>query len=93
MKMRWVVVLVAAFGVIACDPALARARHKPKPYCLSQPLEFSWHGFWFNPHPRPNGCSPPVYVGGEFVGQDPDRDIRAGLKRDPATGYAYDFSQ
>jgi hypothetical protein len=91
MKMRWVIIAVAVLGVIAADPALARARHKARPHCVDQPFEFSWYGVFFNPLPKWNGCSPPVYVNGEFVGQDPDANIRAQLRRDPATGNAYDL--
>lgn len=91
MKLGWAVVLAFVLGVIACDPALARARHKARPFCDPRPTEFSWYGFWFNPRPQPNGCSPPVYAYGEFVGQDPDARIRSQLARDPATGYSYDL--
>ena len=89
MSLRWAVLACALAGLIAADPALARSRHKAKLRCTAQPLEFSWYGFLFNPPPVPNGCSPPVYSYGEFVGQDPDRNIRHQLERDPATGHAY----
>jgi hypothetical protein len=89
MKFRWVGIAVAAAAVIAADPALARVRHKARPHCIDRPYEFSWSGFWFNPPPEWNGCSPPVYVDGEFVGQDPDANIRFQLRRDPATGNLY----
>ena len=91
MKMRWVVIAVAVLGVIVAGPALARARHKARPHCVDRPFEFSWYGVLFNPPPKWNGCSPPVYINGEFVGQDPDANIRAQLRRDPATGYVYDL--
>ncbi len=91
MKLWWAVIAVVVLGVIAADPALARARHKAKPHCVDRPFEFSWSGFWFNPPPEWNGCSPPVYVNGKFIGQDPDANIRAQLRRDPATGTAYDM--
>jgi hypothetical protein len=91
MTLRWAVVTIAVLGLIATDPALARSRHKAKPHCAAQPLQFSWTGWLFNPPPQPNGCSPPVYAYGQFVGQDPDPNIRAQLKRDPATGNLYDL--
>ncbi len=91
MTLRWAVVTVAVLGVIVTDPALARSRHKARPNCAAQPLQFSWTGWLFNPPPQPNGCSPPVYFNGEFVGQDPDANIRTQLKRDPATGNLYDL--
>jgi hypothetical protein len=88
MKTLWVVIAVAALGVIAADPALARARHKARPHCVDRPFEFSWRGLLFNPPPQPNGCAPPVYAYGKYVGQDPDPNIRHQLLRDPATGYS-----
>jgi len=93
MKFRWVVIAAAGLAVVAADPALARARHKARPHCIDRPMEFSWDGFWFNPPPQPNGCAPPVYAFGEYVGQDPDPNIRFQLRRDPSTGYAYDLIQ
>ena len=47
-------------------------------------------GDWFfsvRPKPQWNGCSPPVYVGGEFIGQDPDVNVRHTLRRDPEEGF------
>jgi hypothetical protein len=92
MKIRWGVIALAALGVVATDPALARSRHKARPHCVDRPLQFSWWGFLTNPKPQPNGCAPPVYAYGEYVGQDPDPNIRFQLKRDPETGYAYDIA-
>jgi len=46
-----------------------------------------------NPAPRPNGCAPPAYAYGRYVGQDPDPFIRQQLRRDPATGYASEFAR
>jgi hypothetical protein len=91
MRLRWAVITLAVLSVIAANPTLARARHKAKPHCVARPPEFSWTGWLFNARPQPNGCSPPVYVDGEFIGQDPDPNIRAQLRRDPATGNAYDL--
>lgn len=90
MKMRWLVVLLAGLacaGIVAADPAGARARHKAKPQCVDREVKFSWQRLWESPEPRPNGCAPPVFVDGEFIGQDPDLNIRAALRRDPDTGY------
>ena len=92
MKFRRIMVAVAAFvaalGVIAADPALARAKHKADRHCAPQPREYSWSGWLFNPAPQSNGCAPPVYAYGRYVGQDPDPYIRLQLQRDPATGYS-----
>jgi hypothetical protein len=94
MEMRFTgfVIAFVTLAVMAADPAAARARHKAKPHCAELPTEFSLEGFLFNPRPRPNGCAPPVYAYGEYVGQDPDPFIRSQLKRDPTTGYAYDLA-
>jgi hypothetical protein len=92
MKLQWLVVAVVGLGFVATDPALARARHKAKPYCDDRAAEFSWRRLWESPAPRPNGCSPPVFVDGEYIGQDPDPNIRFGLTRDPKTGYKPDFN-
>ena len=85
-----VTALVASSGIIAADPALARAKGtKGKARCIvERPYAFSWSGFLTNPAPRPNGCAPAVYVNGKYVGQDPDPFIRLELRRDPRTGYS-----
>jgi hypothetical protein len=88
MKFSWFVIALVALAVMAADPAAARHRHKAKLRCVDRPYEFSWGGFLFNPRPLPNGCAPPVYAYGEYVGQDPDAFIRLQLKRDPQTGYS-----
>ena len=96
MKFSWIVVagaaLIAALGVIAADPALARAKHKAYRHCARPAARiFLGLGWLFNPAPQPNGCAPPVYAYGRYVGQDPDPFIRHQLQRDPATGYSADF--
>jgi hypothetical protein len=88
MKIRWMVVAAAALSVIAADPALARAKHHAKARCGDQTQQFSWSFIWsLRPDPQPNGCSPPAYDGGKFVGQDPDPNIRHQLRRDPDEYY------
>ena len=93
MKFPWIVIavtaLVAGFGVLAADPALARTKHKVKPQCVDRPFNFSLSDWLWSarPHPQWNGCSPPVYVNGEFIGQDSDPNIRASLRRVPGEGY------
>jgi hypothetical protein len=91
MQSRSIVMAVVVLGLIVAGPALARDKHKVRRHCAPQRQEFSLYGLWFNPHPQPNGCAPPVYVGGEYIGQDPDPFIRSQLRRFPATGYAYDL--
>jgi len=89
MKFRWIVFTVAAVAMIAADPALARVKHKAISRCANPPVERSSISlFSIRPEPQPNGCAPPVYAYGKYVGQDPDPNIRQQLLRDPATGYS-----
>ncbi len=103
MKLRWTLFAVAGFagvvGLVAADPALARVpHHKVKHYhkyhhqqrlasCAPRPADWSFRQFWFAGSPQPNGCAPPVFVNGEYIGQDPDPNIRFQLRRDPNTGF------
>ncbi len=83
---------IAGLGVVTSDPALARAKHKQKiaRHCVDQPSRGpTFYGFLFNPPPEPNGCAPPVYYAGRYIGQDPDPRIRFQLFRDPDTGYTH----
>lgn len=94
MKFSWIVIAVAVLcvpvlGIVGADPALARIKHKAQRQCVDRPYQFSWDFLLSGARaPAPNGCSPAVYEYGRFIGQDPDRNIRHQLKRDPATGYA-----
>jgi hypothetical protein len=91
MKVSWIAVaavsLAAGLSLAAADPAFARVKHKVARHCGQTAGEPSLYGFFFNPAPRPNGCAPPVYAYGRYVGQDPDPYIRQQLNRDPQTGY------
>ena len=82
MKSSWIVVALAAL-VVASGPALARGKHRPLPRCVNGPYEFSWSKLIFDPAPHPNGCAPPVFADGNFVGQDPDAFIRQQLAAIP----------
>lgn len=97
MKVRWLVVAVAALGVIAADAAAAKPRKAkplPRPVCVDRPYQFSWDFLLPGNHaPQPNGCAPPVYQYDRYIGQDPDPNIRFQLLRDPATGYSGEFSR
>lgn len=92
MKLVWLIIAIAALAVAATVPASARAKHHRhrayRAHCVDRPKPFSW-GFVLpgSPAPEPNGCAPPVYEYGLYVGQDPDPNIRFQLRRDPATGY------
>lgn len=92
MKLAWFVVGLAALAM-PHDPAAAGPRHPRAvaPACAPQPAPFSLEGLLFNPPPEPNGCAPPVYQYGRYIGQDPDAFIRFQLKRDPSTGDSYDL--
>jgi len=97
MTYRWPIAVIAVMSLLAADPAFARAKHKakaPKSACASQPVPSVMSGlasYLLLPTdraPQPNGCAPPVYAYGKYVGQDPDPNIRFQLLRDPATGYS-----
>lgn len=94
MKFRWLLLAIGVFGVIAADSAFARAKHKAKPACADRPVPSVMDNLGrylllpTDREPQPNGCAPPVYAYGKYVGQDPDPNIRFQLLRDPATGYS-----
>ena len=94
MTYRWSVAAIAVLGLLAAEPALARSKHKAKDVCANQPVPSVMNGLAHyllvptNQAPQPNGCAPPVYAYGKYVGQDPDPNIRFQLMRDPATGYS-----
>ena len=85
------VALTAGLVLGAADPELARSKHhhaKAKPACEDRYVTFSWDFIWaLRPDPQPNGCAPAAYDAGRFVGQDPDRNIRHQLRRDPEEYY------
>lgn len=93
MNMRWLMIGIATLGLaglIAAEPAEAARKKSYKAQrmvCADSPAQFSWRGVWFNGKPQPNGCAPAVFHGGEYIGQDPDPNVRAALRRDPNTGY------
>jgi hypothetical protein len=89
MKFSLALIPILVLGVITADPALARVKAKARAHCADPPYSFSW-SFLLpgHPGPQPNGCAPPVYAYGKYIGQDPDPNIRFQLLRDPATGYS-----
>jgi hypothetical protein len=95
MNSKLILVAIAALGVIAADPTLAQAKHRhaakhhhAKARCVDQNVTFSWDFIWtLRPDPQPNGCAPPVYDAGRYLGQDPDPNIRHQLRRDPDEYY------
>jgi hypothetical protein len=90
MSIKWIAIAAASlavgFVVAAADPAVAAPRKKIV-RCVDRPQTFTFGGIFFNPAPQPNGCAPPVYAYGRYVGQDPDPFIRQQLLRDPQSGY------
>ncbi len=94
MNWRWLAVVatgLAVFGASVTEPAFAaKAKKKMKvarSVCQDNYGGPTLRGIWFNGEPRPNGCSPPVYYGSRYIGQDPDPFIRLQLLREPETGY------
>lgn len=93
MRLRLMATACAALavaGILAADPAQARKKHdyRVPPQCIDRPAPVTLEGIFFGTHPVPNGCAPPVFAYGEYVGQDPDPFIRQYLLRDPETGYS-----
>ncbi len=98
MKFGWLF-LAGVVAVALANPADARPRKHKKAravaaQCVDGAKPFSWNFLLpGNARPDANGCAPPVYANGSrtsYVGQDPDPNIRAGLRRDPRTGYSAD---
>lgn len=92
MNWRWFALVAAAVtltGAFAAGPALAAKAKKKivRSACQDQIGGPTWRGILFNGAPQPNGCSPPVYYGSRYIGQDPDPNIRFQLLRQPETGY------
>jgi len=78
-------IVALAFG--SADAASARIKKQsPQAHCVQQPIRL-WNFWPGRDYPQPNGCAPPVYQHGRYVGQDPDPNIRFQLMRDPTTGY------
>lgn len=99
MTFRWLLIVgaglalaglgLAGIGLAAADQAQARSRHQARSQCVDRPQHFFLEGILLNRKPGPNGCAPPVFAYGEYIGQDPDPNLRHQLRRDPETGYAY----
>jgi hypothetical protein len=89
MNTKWIAIAAIGLvaGLVAADPAAARAKRKAPRACVEQPQVFTFGGIFTNPTPQPNGCTPAVYNYGRYVGQDPDPFIRQQLMRDPQSGY------
>ena len=79
VKRAWLWIAVAA--LLAADIGAAVARTKAVDYQRRCSL-LDFFDLSCPPPKRWNGASPPVYVDGEFVGQDPDPFIRLMIKRE-----------
>jgi hypothetical protein len=91
MTVKWIVVLFATLAIAGADSSAAHTKHAKKPRCVAQPVaaypSLGTLLFGYRPAPQPNGCSPPTYENGRFLGQDPDPNIRFQLQRDPDESY------
>ncbi len=96
MKFRWMAVALAGTLLVGASASEATsAKHKKhwkyytREYCREPAVTPSIVDWLFGVRPKPewNGCSPPVYSSGDYVGEDPDRHVRATLTRDPSQGY------
>jgi hypothetical protein len=78
-------IIVTLLFAVMVAPAAAQPRQVKPAHraCVDRPATFSWQSFLFGPPPQANGCAPAVYLGGQFIGQDPDPNIRLQLRRDP----------
>ena len=73
------------FGlVLSALPAFAQSGQRTTPNCVNNYPQRSVLDMIFStgPTPQANGCAPPVYSGGRFIGQDPDPNIRLQMLRD-----------
>jgi hypothetical protein len=83
---------LATVSLIAA-PAEARTRHHhaykatKARACVDAPAQFTWGGAFWKGKPQPNGCAPAVIEYGQYVGQDPDANVRLQLRRDPDNGF------
>ena len=97
MKLRWIAIALAGvflFGAGSADAAAPKHKkhwkYYTRQYCREpavRPPSLVDTLFGSRPKPEWNGCAPPVYKNGEFLGQDPDWHVRATLNRDPSQGY------
>jgi hypothetical protein len=86
MSIRYLLIFgVVAGGLLAAPASGQPARQAGRPGCVDNYLHRSLLGMLFStgPEPQANGCAPPVYSGGRFIGQDPDPNVRLQLRRDP----------
>ena len=86
MNIRPSLVLAALVFTLGIAPASAqKPRQAVTPTCVDNYPHRSVLEMIFStgPTPQANGCAPPVYSGGRFIGQDPDPNIRLQMRRDP----------
>jgi hypothetical protein len=88
------IVLLGLLALLVTHDAASAAQRRLAPapvrHCDDRPVTFSFGKLLFGGRPEWNGCTPPVYEYGYFIGQDPDPFIRQQLRREPWTG-AYEL--
>ena len=85
MSIRSLALLPVLVLSLAAVPAAAqKTRQGVTPACVNNYPQRSVLDMIFStgPTPQANGCAPPVYSGGRFIGQDPDPNIRLQMLRD-----------
>jgi hypothetical protein len=84
MKLKWILIAMIAVALLDASPASARKRraHVVVPNPCTGMLLLDIFRLECPPEPRWNGASPPVYVDGKYIGQDPDPRIRMQMQRD-----------
>ncbi len=86
MKLKWILMAIVAVALVDSSPAFARKHRAPAASPCSGTLSDIFR-LRCPPQPRWNGRSPPVYVNGRYVGQDPDPNIRFQLMRQYQMGW------
>lgn len=85
MRFRTLLAFAALGLALGATPAFAqKPRQSATPTCTPNYPQRSVLDVIFStgPTPQANGCAPPVYSGGRFIGQDPDPNIRLQMLRD-----------
>ena len=84
MPLRWTLLALMTLALLDSSPAVAKKRRAVAVDPCSGTLA-DFFRLECPPERRWNGKSPPVYVNGVFVGQDPDRNVRFQMMREYLT--------
>ena len=82
MKLKLLLIAAIAVAMLDVSPASARKRRVVEPNPCTGMLLYDFFRGECPPEPRWNGRSPPVYVDGKYIGQDPDPRIRMQMQRE-----------